>query len=452
MSTPVPERLSFVEKLAYGLGDTASNFYFQFFNLFLVYYYTDIFGLAPVAVGTMMLSIRVFDAVIDPAMGIIADRTQTKWGKFRPFIFWGALPYGVAGYVMFLNPNLTSQGKLVYAYVTYGLMWVAYTAINIPYSALMGVMSPSSEQRTSLSTFRFICAFAGQFLIVRLVVPLKTALGKGNDAEGIRYTMLIFSVVSVALFLFTFSRTRERVAPPADQKGDFLADLKNLLCNRPWVALFFSALFTLINAAVRGGSIIYFFKYVVRDESQFTLYATTGSVAFIAGAVCTKFILKMGDRRTLMIVLSLANALLMAGFYFVDPQASTLLIVLNVAASFVVGPTPAILWSMYADTADYGEWKFGRRTTGLVFSASVFSQKLGLAVGTGVLGWLLAYYGFVANTPQGPATVGGIRMLFSVIPGVLAVLGAMAIFFYPITDAKMKEIESELASRKLVAA
>lgn len=442
------ERLSFREKLAYGLGDTASNFYFQFFNLFLVYYYTDIFGLAPLAVGTMMLSLRIFDAVMDPAMGVLADRTSTRWGKFRPYILWGALPYGIAGYVMFLNPGLTGHGKLVYAYVTYGLMWMAYTAINIPYSALMGVMSPSSEQRTSLSTYRFICAFVGQFLIVRLVVPMKSALGHGNEAEGIRYTMLIFSVVSVALFIFTFANTRERVAPPVDQKGDFATDLLNLLRNRPWVALFFSALFTLTNAAVRGGSIIYFFKYVVRDESRFTLYATSGSVAFIAGAICTKFFLGLGDRRMLMIVLSVVNAALMAAFYLVDPRSSTLLIVLNVAASFVVGPTPAILWSMYADTADYGEWKFGRRTTGLVFSASVFSQKIGLAIGTGALGWLLAFYGFVANTDQGPGTVGGIRLLFSVIPGSLALLGAMAIFFYPITDVRMKEIENELSLRK----
>jgi GPH family glycoside/pentoside/hexuronide:cation symporter len=445
------ERLSFQEKLAYGLGDTASNFFYQFFNLFIVYYYTDIFGLAPAVVGTMVLSIRVFDAILDPAVGVLADRTNTKWGKFRPYLLWVALPYGVIGYLMFLNPHLTQGGKLVYAYVTYGLMWVAYSAINIPYSALLGVMSPSSEERTSLSAFRFICAFVGQFLIVKFLVPLKDALGGGNEAEGIRYTMLIFAVASVALFLFTFAKTRERVAPAADQKGDFWGDLKNLLNNRPWVALFFSALFTLVNAAVRGGSIIYFFKYVVRDESKFTLYATTGSVAFILGAVCTKFVLRMGDRRTLMITLSVINALLMVAFYLVDPSRYYLLIALNVAASFVVGPTPAILWSMYADTADYGEWRFRRRTTGLVFSASVLSQKVGLAVGTGVLGWLLGYYGFVANATQGAAAIGGIKMMFSVIPGILALLGALAIFFYPLTDVSMKEIERELAERKASA-
>lgn len=447
-----PDRLSLKEKIAYGLGDTASNFFYQFFNLFIVFYYTDIFGLSAMAVGTMTLSLRVFDALVDPAMGIVADHTNTRWGKFRPFLLWGALPYGVLGYVMFLNPALTQHGKLVYAYVTYGLMWVAYSAINIPYSALMGVMSPSSEQRTSLSTYRFVFAFIGQFLIVRLVVPLKNLLGGGNEAEGIRYTMLIFSVISVALFLYTFANTRERVTPPAGQKGAFGTDLRNVAMNGPWVALFISGLFTLVNAAVRGGSIIYFFKYVVRDESKYTLYATSGSVAFIAGAVCTKFFLGLAERRTLMIVLSIANALGMAAFYLVDPHAYGLLIALNVAASFVVGPTPAILWSMYADTVDYGEWRFGRRTTGLLFSAAVFSQKVGLAIGTGALGWLLAYYGFVANTDQGPLTVGGIRLLFSVIPAVLALLGAFAIFFYSITDQKMRQIEADLAQRKAAAA
>ena len=446
------ERLPFKEKLAYGLGDTASNFFYQFFNLFVVFYYTDIFGLSPLAVGTMTLSLRVFDAVVDPTIGIIADRTHTRWGKFRPYLLWGALPYGILGYVMFLNPGLTQHGRLVYAYVTYGLMWVAYSAINIPYSALMGVMSPSSEQRTSLSTYRFICAFAGQFLIVRLVVPLKNLLGGGNEADGIRYTMLIFSVLSVALFLYTFANTRERVSPPVDQKGAFGTDLLNMVRNGPWVALFFSALFTLINAAVRGGSIIYFFKYVVRDEGKFTFYATSGTVAFIAGAVCTKLFLRMGDRRTVMIVLSVANALCMAAFYMVDPHSYLLLVGLNILASFVIGPTPAILWSMYADTVDYGEWKFGRRTTGLLFSASVFSQKVGLAIGTGALGWLLAYYGFVANTEQGAATSSGIRLLFSVIPAALAMLGAVAIFFYPITDARMREIEGDLAQRRAVPA
>jgi GPH family glycoside/pentoside/hexuronide:cation symporter len=445
-----PERLSFKEKLAYGLGDTASNFFYQFFNLFVVFYYTDIFGLSAAAVGTMTLSIRVFDAVVDPTIGVLADRTRSRWGKFRPFLLWGALPYGLLGYVMFLNPSLTRDLRLVYAYVTYGLMWIAYSAVNIPYSALMGVMSPSSAERTSLSTFRFICAFVGQFLIVQLVVPLKKYLGGGSEADGIRYTMLIFSILSVALFLYTFAHTRERVTPPSDQKGAVGKDLRNMLGNGPWIVLFISGLFTLINAAVRGGSIIYYFKYVVHDESKFTFYATNGTVAFIIGAVCTKFFLRLGDRRTLMIVLAIINALCIAGYFLVDPHAYAVLVGLNIVASFVVGPTPAILWSMYADTVDYGEWKFGRRSTGLLFSAAVFSQKVGLAIGSSALGWLLAYFGFVANAAPSGSTSLGIRLLFSIIPAVLALLGAFALFFYPITDAKMGEIEADLALRRAV--
>ncbi len=440
--------LTIREKIAYGLGDTASNFFFQFFNLFLLFYYTDVFGLSAAAVGTMFLVIRIFDAVMDPLMGMLADRTTSRWGKFRPYILWGALPYGLIGYIMFANPSLTQHGKLVYAYVTYGLMWVAYTAINIPYSALMGVMSPSSEERTSLSTYRFICAFSGQFLIALLVVKLKDFLGGGNEATGFRYTMLLFSVVSVAMFLYTFSMTRERVQPPADQVSSIRQDLKTLLSNGPWVVLFFSALFTLTNTAVRGASIIYYFKYIVRDESKAALYMSAGSLAFIAGAVSTKLFLRFFERRTLMIGLTFLNAVVMASFYLVNPQALWLLHGLNILATFLVGPTPAILWSMYADTADYGEWKFGRRTTGLIFSASVFSQKMGLAIGAALAGWLLDYYGFVANAAQADRTLHGINLMFSIGPAVFAILGGVAIFFYPISEAQVKTIERDLTARK----
>jgi GPH family glycoside/pentoside/hexuronide:cation symporter len=396
--------------------------------------------------------IRVFDAVMDPLTGMIADRTNSRWGKFRPFILWGALPYGLIGYLMFINPALGAHGKLVFAYVTYGLMWVAYTAINIPYSALMGVMSPSSEERTSLSTYRFICAFSGQFLIALLVVKLKNFLGGGNEAAGFRYTMLLFSVISVAMFLYTFAMTRERVQPPADQVSSLRADLKALVRNGPWVVLFFSAFFTLTNTAVRGASIIYYFKYIVRDESKSVFYMSAGSLAFIAGAVSTKLFLRFFKRRPLMIGLSLLNAVTMASFYFVNPQAIWLLNALNILATFLVGPTPAILWSMYADTADYGEWKFGRRTTGLIFSAAVFSQKIGLAVGAALAGWMLWYFGFVPNAAETDRTLHGITLMFSVGPAVFAILGALAIFFYTLTEAQMKSIEQDLTARKGPAA
>jgi GPH family glycoside/pentoside/hexuronide:cation symporter len=442
------QRLGFKEKLSYGLGDTASNLYFQAFNLFLFYYYTDVFGLSAAAVGTLMLVTRVLDAALDPLMGIAADRTTSRWGKFRPYILWGALPFGVLGYVMFANPALGPGGKLVYAYVTYSLMWVAYTAINIPYSALMGVMSPSSADRTSLATYRFVCAFGGGFAIQGLTLPLTQALGHGNVAEGFSKTMAIFAVVSVALFLNTFANTRERVVPPAGQSASVRADLRSLGANGPWLILFFAAFSNLVNVAIRNGSLIYYFKYVVGDESRFTLFSTSGTVAFIIGALSTKLFLRLIARRHLMIGLTVTNALSLAAFYFVEPRNFTALFWLNIVSSFLAGPTPALVWSMYADTADYGEWQSGRRCTALVFAAVVFAQKIGLAVGSAMLGWLLSYSGFVANAVQNADTVRAISLMFSLIPAGFALLSGASLVFYRLDEPKMKAIELELGARK----
>jgi GPH family glycoside/pentoside/hexuronide:cation symporter len=236
-----PDHLKFTEKLGYGLGDGASNFFFQFFNIFLLYYYTDIFGLHPAAVGIMFIATKVIDAISDPLMGIIADRTNTRWGKFRPYLLWMAIPYGVLGYAMFANPDFSPAGKLIYAYATYTLMMLAYTAINIPYSALMGVMTPSSIERTSVSSYRFICAFTAAWLIGTFVTPLKTILGAGNEAEGFRITMMLFAVFSIALFWVTFATTKERVKP-MQKKSDLILDFKAMLGNGPWLALFSAAI------------------------------------------------------------------------------------------------------------------------------------------------------------------------------------------------------------------
>ncbi len=453
MNPPIAAvRLSFREKFAYGLGDTASNLFFQTFNIFLLYYYTDVFGLNAAAVGTMFLFTRILDAVTDPLMGLVADRTRTRWGKFRPYLLWMAVPYGLLGCLMFLNPALSPAGKLVYAYVTYSAMMLAYTAINIPYSALMGVMSPSSEDRTSLSTYRFVCAFLAAFLIGGFVLPLKNFLGGGDDATGFRLTMALFAVISVALFLYSFRHTRERVAPPVGQQPALGRDLRDLFRNGPWVVLFVAAFFTLANVGLRNASIIYYFKYSVGDESKFPLFSMVGTLVFIGGALCTKLFTRYFARRGLMIVLTFINALAMAAFFFVDPQNLVLLHAVNIVGSFAAGPTPAIVWSMYADCADYGEWKFGRRSTGLVFSAAVFAQKLGIAVGGALLGWLIGYFGFVANAVQSPRALFGINLVFSVLPGALALLSGVAICFYRIDEPMVRRMERELAERKAAEA
>lgn len=451
MTTPTSDRLTFREKLAYGLGDTASNFFFQAFNIFLTYYYTDVVGLKnAAAVGTLMGTLPIVIGALNPVVGILADRTQSRWGKFRPWILWGALPYGLLGYLMFANPGFSSDGKLIYAYATYALMLGAYAAINTPYSALLGVMSASSEDRTSLSTYRFACAFLGALLIGSLVPVLSEFFGQvgGSPAAGFRSTMAIFAVVSVAMFLYTFFNTRERVAPPAGQALSLRRDVRDLLRNGPWLVLFFAGFLNMANAGLRGGAAVYYFKYVVGDFTGLSNFNFCGFLAFIVGALSTKLFTRYCSRRKLMIGLTILNALGMASFYVADPHQLPLLYALNIFASFVAGPTPAIVWSMYADTADYGEWRFGRRATGLVFSATVFVQKVGLALGSALIGWLLSYYGYLADAVQTPRALHGITLMFALVPGGFALLSGLAIFFYTLDEPQVKQIEHDLQARK----
>ncbi len=448
------QALTFGEKLGYGIGDSASNFFFQVFNIFLLYYYTDIFGLSPAAVGTMFIVTKIVDAVSDPIMGLIADRTNSRWGKFRPYLLWAAIPYGVCGYAMFANPDLSDSGKLIYAYVTYTLMMLSYTAINVPYSALLGVISPSSIERTKVASYRFICAFGAAWVIGTFVTPLKNILGAGDEANGFRLTMIIFAVISVVLFWITFATTRERVKP-TQTSMDVKADLKALLRNGPWLALFLAAIFTLMNAAVRGGTLLYYFKYYVGDDGariflifdKTAVFMSLGLMAMIAGIALTKSLSERFEKRSLLIFLTVLNSISMAAFYIIPPEQYWLMVAVNCIGAFVIGPTPALVWAMYADCADYGEWKTGRRTTALVFSTLQFAQKMGLAVGAGLAGIILSLFGFIANETQTAASMAGIRFMFSILPAILAIMGAVAIVFYRLDSSKIDDIEQELLER-----
>jgi GPH family glycoside/pentoside/hexuronide:cation symporter len=446
--------LSFKEKLAYGLGDTASNFYFQAFNLFLAYYYIDVVGIEKVAAGNVLAFVPIAVAFLNPVIGAIADRTHSRWGKFRPWLLWGALPYGVLGYVMFLHPDVGTTGRLVFAYVTYTLVLVAYAAINTPYGALMGVMSASSADRTSLSSYRFACAFLGALLIGWLVPILKDALtpAGGVPADGFRNTMAIFAVISVGMFLFTFANTKERVATAPEAQGSLKEDLRDLTRNGPWLVLFAVAFLNLTNTGLRNAAGIFYFKYCVGNEPAVANFNLVGFLCFIVGSLSTKLFTRYFSRRSLMIWLTLVNGAAIGACYFVDPHNLPLLYACNIVASFAAGPTPAIVWSLYTDTADYGEWKFGRRATGLLISATVLIQKIGLAIGGALIGWLLDYYGFVPNAVQTPRAIHGVTLLFSLMPGTLAVLAGVATILYSLDEPQVKQIERELAARKATAA
>lgn len=453
--TSHPHKLPLKEKLGYSLGDTASNIFFQFVNIFLLYYYTDVFGISPGHAGTLFLVARVWDAFNDPLMGAIADRTRTRWGTYRPYLLWMAIPFGALGYLAFANPSLGETGRIVYAYVTYIGLMMAYTAINVPYSALMGVMTPSSAERTSLSTFRFVGAFSGGLIVSLGVRPLVRLLGGENEALGFKLTMAIFATVAIVMFFLTFAMTRERVKPQLGTSR-IRDDIKILLKNKPWVIMVVAAILTLSSAAVRWTITPHYFKYYVGDDgSRFwwfldktTFVLTTGSLAFIAGCLFTGFVSRRFGKRNALMGLTILNGLLILSFYFLPPHAFTAMVVLNLIGNLVAGPTPALVWSIYTDVADYGEWKFGRRTTGLAFSAAMFAQKLGITIGGSICGWTLGGLGFVANTQQSPEVLEGIRAIFSILPGTLAIANGVVLIWYRLSESELKIIERDLAERR----
>jgi len=442
------QKLSIKEKISYGFGDTASNFYWQMFMSFILFFYTDVFGITAAVAGTMLLITRVWDTVIDPVMGVVADRTETRWGKFRPYLLWMALPIGIIGVLTFTTPHLSLGGKIIYAYITSTFMMVAYTAINTPYSALMGVLTPNSLERTSVSSYRFVLAFVAIFIVQGTTLPLIKFFGKGNQAVGFQLTMVVFSLVAIALFMVTFLNTRERVHPPKDQKSSVKSDFKDLLHNKPWIVLFFIGIFALSYNSIRSGSIIYYFKYYVGNQDMASAFMVSGTIAAILGVMSTKFLTKLFGKRNLYMTLWIVVSVLTIGFYFIPKENIILIFASHVIISFILGPTAPLIWAMYADTADYSEWKAGRRATGLVFSAATFAQKLGWAIGGALTGWLLAYFGFVANVAQTDSAQDGIRLMMSIIPAVGGLLAAAAIWFYSLDDKTMEDIEVDLASRK----
>lgn len=447
-------RLLVREKIGYGLGDTASNFVFYTINTYLFFYYTDVIGLAAGAVGSLFLVARLFDTVTDPLMGSIADRTRTRWGKYRPYLVGLAIPFGIMGYLLFAVPDVSPGAQLTYAYVTYVAMMLIYTAINIPYSALLGVITPNSADRTSVSSYRFVCAFGGQFLIGAAALPLVTHFGEGDRAAGYKATMAIFAVVAVILFWTTFALTRERVSPPAGQQSDLVKELKLLIANRPWVILFIAGIFTLTNVAVRGAVTLHFFKYYVGDDGSpwiwkfdlSTVFLTSGTISLMLGVAATGWFSRRWGKRQLMVGLSAINAVIMALFFVVPADALIPMFILNVAGAFIIGPTIPLVWSMFADVADYGQWKFGHRSTALVFSAAQFAQKLGLAIGGAIAGWMLSGFGFAANVAQTEESLLGIRLMFSVVPAAFAISAVAAIWFYPLSDEDLKQMEHDLAN------
>jgi glycoside/pentoside/hexuronide:cation symporter, GPH family len=452
-SSPLPASespLRLPEKLGYACGDVASVLYYRTVALFLPLFYTDVFGITPAAFAFMLLVTRAWDVANDPMMGMIADRTRSRHGKFRPWLRWMAIPWIVVGVAMFTVPDFGPTGKLVYAYITFTAYQMVYTAVNIPYGALLGVISPHPSDRTVLASFRFYGAYTGDLIVKGTMLYLIAFLGAGDEAAGYQRTVLLYGVLAACFFLITFHTTKERVALPPGQKMNLRKDLSELLRNGPWLVVCGLGVFKLLWISIRDGATLYFFKYFVVDWQVWTTpFLILTTVATLAGVACTKYITDfLGGKRRAFVVVNFAVAAVSLGYFFVGPRDIGLIIAIGVLSSFMGGPLLPLFWSMIADTADYGEWKNGRRITGLTFSAGTFSHKAGAAVGGAAAAFVLGMSGYEANVAQTEEALGGIRLLMGVVPAVMGAMTAVFGIFYPIDGKLEKRMETELAERR----
>ena len=583
------EPLKLSEKIGYGFGDAASSMLWKLFGMYLMFFYTDIFGIPAAVVGTMLLVARIGGAAFDPLVGILGDRTKSRWGKFRPYLLWMSIPVGIIVVLTFTTPDMSIGGKILYAYVTYSLMMIIYSMINVPYAALMGVMTNDGKQRTTLATYRFLFAFGGSFLVLGLFQPLFDGFGtrtfnefssaktieitdsatkaagklivwdgtpqnstltnpvdsllfitakvntstndsfslgvlntrtnqfsgfrfaEGKDTLGLLRTgatsdvkipldqittgdnltnladlkfackcvdeksitirnialkeidyrsgtqkaLIVIAIIAVIFFWLTFLLTREKVQP-TKVKTSLKEDLKDLGKNGPWFMIVWAGISTILFNTIRDGAAVYYFMYYYSGMKNIefnpstilaisTLYLLLGQAANIIGVVLARPVSdKIGKKNTFMIAMVNA-AILSFIFFFLDRTNIEIILAFQFLISINAGIIFPLVWSMYADTADYSEWKNGRRATGLVLSAAAMSQKIGASIGIAAVGWILAIYGYRANVEQTETAQNGIRMMLSIYPAIGALLAAGFVFLYPLKESVLEKISAELA-------
>ena len=441
-------KLSVKEKVGYSLGDTASHFVWDMVGFWLLFFYTDIYGISAAAAGTIMMIARFWDMAIDPIIGVVSDRTNTRWGKFRPYILFGAIPYAVLAILTFTTPDFGEAGKIIYAGATYVLLMTAYAFINLPYSALGAVMTDDTYERAGLNTYRFIAGFTGQFVVTGLALTLAEYFGGGNKAQGFQYTVFLFAAMSLVFFFITFKTTKERVQPPKEQKNSLKEDISNLFKNKAWVILAIVGIVSFIMFAMQNAAIAYYFKYYLGREDNVQLFNVIGTVALIVALPLSKPLAKRFGNKNVFIGSSLISGLFFILIYLPGVKDITTIYVFNIIAKMAYAPAVPLLWTMIADSADYGEWKSGRRSTGLYFSAAVFAQKAGWGIGAAIAGWILTISQFVPNVAQTETAITGIKLLVSVIPGILYMSCAIFMIFYKIDKKTTDQMKIDLDERR----
>ncbi|CAG9898028.1 Glucuronide transporter UidB [Bacteroides ovatus] len=449
------------EKIGYGLGDMASSMFWKLFGSYLMIFYTDVFGMSAAVVGTMFLVTRIWDSAFDPIVGVIADRTQSRWGKFRPYLLYLAIPFALIGILTFMTPDLSDTGKIVYAYITYSLMMMVYSAINVPYASLLGVISPESKDRNTLSTYRMTFAYIGSFIALLLFMPMVNFFSKDHSEQyGWMMSVVVIAVLCALLFYGCFAWTKERVKPIREQQNSLKTDLSDLLHNRPWWILLGAGIAALVFNSIRDGATVYYFKYYIVEEEHASislfgisfvlsgLYLAVGQAANILGVILAAPLSNsIGKKKTYMGAMLIATVFSVI-FYWLDKEELVLIFTFQILISICAGSIFPLLWSMYADCADYSELQTGHRATGLIFSSSSMSQKFGWAIGSAATGWLLAFFGFEANAIQSAETIHGIKMFLSWLPAVGTVLSILFISLYPLSEERMCEITNQLNAKR----
>lgn len=440
-------KLGWGERLGFGVGDLGFNFYWTTIASFLAAFYTDVFGISAAAAGTMLFVTRIIDAFTDPVMGAVADRTRTRYGKFRIYLLVAGLPMAAAAVLTFTTPDLDESGKLIWAYVTYSMLMLLYTVLSTPYSALSGVMTARSQERTTLISIRFLFAFTGGALINKYTLPLVEYFGAGNDIRGWQMTMILYGLLATAAFMITFFSTRERIAPPPAQKTNPLDDIKDLIGNRPWVILFALAMIIMMTFTMRAGSSYYYFTYYVERPELLPNYLFWQMIAYAGGALLAPVMTKFIDKAKLLMILMSIVGVLSILFFFVPRDMIWAMFTLNILISLALGPKSPLTWSMYADAADYNEWRNNRRATAMTFSAATFAQKLGGSLGSAGMLWVLAAIGYAANEAQSGASQTGIALLQTAIPGLFALIAVFVLRYYTLTGSQLEKIQADLKER-----
>ncbi|WP_140484965.1 MFS transporter [Flavobacterium sp. GSA192] len=475
--TSISQKLSIKEKIGYSLGDLAANLVFQTLMTYLAYFYTDIYGLSPSDSSIIMLSVGLVAAFIfNPIIGAIADRTNSKWGKFRPWILWTAVPLGVIALLAFTTPDFSYKGKVIYAVITYTLLLLFYAGNNLPYSALSGVITGDMGERNSLSSYRFVAVMFAQFFVQVFMLGIIKSAGNGDKAIGIEKVMTVLAIVGTIMLLITFFTTKERIIPKPEQKSSVGEDLADLVKNKPWLIMLSLTTLVFITLAMKGGAYVYYFEnYVDKQElaiviqpildvlnsiglnqfgedpisAGFGLFNAGGIIFMIVGITLSKRLADKYGKRDIFGFFLFISTLFIIAFYFFSPQSVSMMFISQIFHGFFYGITIPLLWAMIADVADYSEWKNNRRATAIIFSAMMVGLKAGLSIGGALTTSLLGYFNYTPNSLEQSATaINGIKLLVSVFPAIPFMIGVGLLFFYEINKKMEVQIESDLKGRR----